>query len=207
MILRRHDSLTTRLGERSGRNLWRLWVEDNGFDRLRRNNFTPGTAFSVRRRPGTGLVIERAAIGSCHVSSRRGAGVLSYEAQDLGGFIGAPEVRVRIQVGQIVVTPLLRFHSVSRPATETWTIVGDTLTTPSGALTLRTSAPLMLPQSAASIEADLDEGNLVYATELIGNQRPGRVFIRGNPVLTTVAGQFLRASGYTATATSGEFLR
>lgn len=207
MIYRRHDSLTSRLGERSGRNLWRLWVEDNGFDRLRRNNFAPGTAFEVQRRPGTGLVIKQAVLGSCHVSSRRGAGLLSYEAQDLGTFIGTPEIRVRVQVGQILVTPLLRFHSVARPAVENWSIIGDSLITPSGRTALRTAAPLNLPQTAVFIEADLDEQNLVFATELIGNQRPGLVLIRGNHVLTTVAAQFLRATGYSETGIPGQFAR
>ncbi len=207
MTFRRHDSLTTRLGERTGRNLWRLWVEDNGFERLRRNNFPPGAAFSVRRRPGTGLVIEQTLIGSCHVSSRRGAGLLSYEAPDLGGFIGVPEVRVRIQVGQIVVTPMLRFHSVGRTVTEHWSIDGGKLTTPQGEMELRTAHPLSLPQSAACIEANLDERNLVFATELIGNQRAGRVLVRGTPVILTIAGQFLSACGYGVTETPGEFIR
>lgn len=207
MIHRRHDSLTSRLGERSGRNLWRLWVEDNGFDRLRRNNFAPGTAFEVRRRPGTGLVIEQTLSGSCHVSSRRGAALLSYEAQDIGSFIGTPEIRVRIQVGRIFVTPLMRFHSVARTVTEQWSIEGDVLITPSGRTALRTAGPLHLPQTAASIEAYLDEQNLVFATELIGNQHPGRVIVRGNPVMMTVAGQFLRAAGYSETANPGEFAR
>ena len=207
MNFRRHDSLTTRLGERSGRNLWRLWVEDNGFERLRRNNFAPGTAFSVRRRPGTGLVIEETLIGSCHVSSRRGFGVLSYEASDLGSFIGGPEVRVRIQVGRIVVAPLLRFHAVAKPAAERWVIAGGLVTTPGGEFELRSAGPLRLPQTAATIEANLDERNLVFATELIGNQRPGRVLVRGASVLLTVAGQFLRACGYGATGNPGEFSR
>ena len=207
MIFKRHDSLTSRLGERSGRNLWRLWIEDTGFDRLRRNNFAPGAAFQVCRRPGSGLLIEQTLLGSCHVSSRRGAGLLSYEARDIGGFIGTPEIRVRIQVGRIFVTPLLRFHSIARPTTEQWRIASDSLITPSGRTALRTAGPLNLPRTAASIEADLDERNVVFATELIGNQRPGRVLVRGNPVMMTVAGQFLRAAGYGETSNPGEFIR
>jgi len=203
----RHDSLMTTLGDRGDRGLWRLWVEDNGFDRLRRNNFTPGTAFTVERRAGTGLILRESVLGSCHVSSRKGAGLLSYEAGDLGSFLSVPEIRVRIHVGQIVVTPRLRMHTVARAAAELWTISRTGLTTPSGVYDLRSTNPLSLLHTAGTIEAHLDEGNLVYATELIGNQRPGRVVVRGEALLLTIAGQFLRAAGYGETGTPGEFVR
>ncbi len=205
--LHRHDSLLTRLGDRTGRNLWRLWVEDNGFERLRRNNFVPGSAFHVRKRPGTGLVIEQTLIASCHVSSRRGSAVLSYEARDLAELFAGPDVRVRIHVGQIIVQPALRCHGVARPADEHWSIAGDTLTMPRASISLRSAAPLALPQTAATITVELDEQNLVFATELIGNQRPGRVKITGVKILLVVAGQFLRACGYGETDAAGEFVR
>jgi len=207
MSFLRHDTLITKLGDRKDRNLWRLWVEDNGYARLLRNNFAPGSPFSVHRRPGVGMVIEQSALSSCHVSSRRGAAVLSYEAKDLGIFLQTPVVRVRIHVGRIIVAPQLRFHAVARPAHEHWKIAGNILETPAGSLELRTAAPLNLPQRAECIEADLDERNLVFATELIGNQRPGRVIVRGNRVFMTVASQFLRAAGYGETANPGEFAR
>ncbi len=207
MSFRRHDSLTTRLGERSGRNLWRLWVEDTGYARLARNNFAPGCGFEVARRPGTGLIIQSSLVASCHVSSRRSVGVLSYEAKDLGEFLGTPEVRVRIQVGCITVTPLLRFHSIASVATETWSIVGDVIRTPSGTVALRSVRPLRLHGNVATIEVALDESNLVYATELIGNHRPGRVLLRGSPILVGVASKFLTAGGYSGTDQIGEFRR
>ncbi len=207
MSFPRHDSTTTRLGVRTHFDGWRLWVEDTGFARLGRNDFAPGTAFQVRRRPGTGLVIDKALLGSCHISSHKRAALLSYEARDLRDFFGTPEVRVRIHVGQVVVTPLLRFHSIARPATEHWTIAGGTLRTPAGVCDIRTVSPVTLIHTAASIDAVLDEMNLVFATELIGNLRPGRVVVHGEPVLLTVAGQFLRAGGYSETANAGEFVR
>jgi len=197
----------TKLGDRGDRGLWRLWVEDNGFDRLGRNNFTPGTAFTVERRAGTGLILRESILGSCHVSSRRGAGLLSYEAADLGAFLTVPDVRVRIHVGQIVVTPRLRLHSISRVATEVWSIAGHTLTTPAGVHGLRTASPLTLPHTAGTIEAHLDHSNLVCATELIGNQRPSRVIVRGESLMLTIAGQFLRAAGYSETGVPGDFAR
>lgn len=206
MTYSRHDSLVTKLGNRSSRNSWRLWIEENGFDRLRRNDFTPNTPFEVRRRPGVGLIIEQALIGSRHVSSRRGVGILSYESQDLGSF-ASPQVRVRIHVGQIIVTPLLRFHSVAQLAVEYWSILGDSLITPRGRTDIRTSAPLSLPQAASFIDAHLNEANIVFATEVIGNQRPARVAIHGGSVLMTVAGQFLRAAGYGETSVPGHYER
>lgn len=197
----------TRLGERTGRNLWRLWIEDNGFQRLQRNNFSVGTGFRVHRRAGVGLVIEASVLASCHVSSRRGAGVLSYEASDLATLLPVPEVRVRIHVGRIIVMPSVRFHTIARPATEHWQVCGDELVTPGGTFGLRTPEPLRLPQVAAQIEVHLEERNLVYSTELIGNLRPSRVVISGEAVLLTVASQFLRAAGYSETANPGEFAR
>lgn len=207
MSFQRHDSLTARLGDRRNRPYWRLWVEDNSFDRLGRNNFTPGARFDVARRPGTGLVISESLMGSCRITPRKKGGVLSYEARDLSNFLGTPDVRVRISVGKIVVTPLLRFHSIARPATECWAIVGLSLITPTGIADIHTATPLNLAHTAASTEVDLDESNLIYATELIGNQRPGRVYLRGTPIMLTVAGQFLRASGYGETTNPGEFIR
>jgi hypothetical protein len=182
-------------------------VEDSAFDRLNRNNFVPGTAFEVHRRPGTGLVISQAILGTCHVSTHKRAALLSYEASDLGSFLGTPEVRVRIQVGQIVVTPLVRFHSVARPATAHWSIKGEFLTTAGGVVGIRTATPLNLARTAGTIEAALDRLNLVFVTEIIGNQRPGRVLLTGEPILLTVAGQFLRAGGYSDGAIPGEFVR
>lgn len=207
MDFQRHDSLTARLGDRRNRPYWRLWVEDNSFDRLGRNNFTPGARFDVARRPGTGLVISESLMGSCRITPRKKGGVLSYEARDLSDFLGTPDVRVRISVGRIVVAPLLRFHSIARAATENWSITGCTLTTPDGTVDIRTGAPMNLLHTAACIEVSLDESNLVYATELIGNQRPGRVVLKGSPIMLTVGGQFLRAGGYSETGIAGEFMR
>lgn len=207
MISARHDSLLTRLGERQDRGLWRLWVEDTGYARLQRNNFAPGSPFTVERRGGTGLIIRRAILGSCHVSSRRGAGVLSYEAADLSKFLPDPEVRVRIHVGQIIVAPRLRTYSIMRPATEAWTIDGLALTTPSGTHSLRSAAPLSLPHTAGTITVHLSTENLVFATELIGNQRPARVVLHGEPLMLTICAQFLAAAGYSPTETPGTFAR
>jgi hypothetical protein len=72
---------------------------------------------------------------------------------------------------------------------------------------LRSASPLNFPQTAASIEVEFDASNLVFATELIGNQRPARVVVRGIPVMVVVAGQFLRAAGYSETGNKGEFAR
>lgn len=182
-------------------------MEDNGFDRLGRNNFKPGSRFDVKRRPGTGLVINEKLAGSYRISPRKKGGLLSYEARDLSDFLGTPEVRVRISVGTIVVAPLLRFHSVARPVTEHWSITESVLTTPRGQTRLRSASPLNFPQTAASIEVEFDASNLVFATELIGNQRPARVVVRGIPVMVVVAGQFLRAAGYSETGNKGEFAR
>ena len=203
----RHDSLLTRLGDRANRNLWRLWIEDTGFDRLERNNFRPGTPFSVQRRLGTGLVIQQSLLSTTHVSARKGHGVLSYEAKDLGNFLGSPEVRVRITVGQILVIPRLRAATVHVRNDEVWTVKGSTLTTPHGQCDIRQEKPLFLRSRAATIEVALEEQNLVYATELIGNQRPGRVVLSGEPILVTVGGQFLAACGYGPGDQPGEFRR
>jgi hypothetical protein len=200
MYSNRHDSLTNRP-------YWRLWIEGNDYDRLGRNGFTPGGRFNICRKPGFGVVIDESATGNYKVTPRRNSAVLSYEARDLGDFFGTPDIRVRIHVNKIVVNPLLRFHTVARPKTEVWQIRGAQLTTVTNVHELRTLAPLNLPQCAARIEAELDETNLVFATELIGNQRPGTVKIHGSSVLMIVAGQFLRAGGYSETGVPGEFAR
>ncbi len=203
----RHDSLLTRLGNRAERNSWRLWIEETELNRLARNNFHQGTPFEACRRPGTGLVIKPALLSTTQVSKRKGQTILSYEARDLHSFLGCPEVRVRISVGQITVVPRLRAATILTPSTEVWTIKGSTLTTPAGECDIRTAKPLMLRNHAGTIEAALEEMNLVYATEVIGNQRPGRVLLTGAPVMVTVASQFLVACGYGPGEIAGEFRR
>jgi hypothetical protein len=174
---------------------------------LGRNNFAPGTAFSVGHRPGRGLILRREVIGSHHVSSRRGSSLLSYEAADLESQFGGPAVRVRIHVGQIIVTPLLRYASILRPASEVWLIQGTSLFTPEERLDLLSPRPLSLSRTAAEIQVCIDTFNIVYATELIGNQKPARVVLSGNSTLQLVVGQFLKACGYGVGESAGQYFR
>ena len=211
MSFRRHDSLVGRLGDRGDRGFWRVWIEDNSFERLKRNNFTDDARFDVHRRPGTGLVIEQSPLGSCKITPRKASRLLSYEAKDLRSFFAGPEVRIRIHVGQIMVLPLMRYHAIAGThPSEHWKVTGTNLSSPAGLCDIRTLSPLALPHNAGTIEVDLCERNLVFATELIGNQRPGRVIIRATEeekVLQIVAGQFLRVAGYEETSVAGEFRR
>lgn len=49
--------------------------------------------------------------------------------------------------------------------------------------------------------------NMVFATEIIGNQRPGKVTVSGDNLMLVIAGQFLRAAGYSETQTPNEYAR
>jgi hypothetical protein len=191
----RSDSFLTKIGDRSGRGRGRLWLED-GFDRLSRNGFGPGTAFTVTPRGGVGLVLRVALLGSCHVSHRRRQAVLSYESPDLNSFLPAPSARVRISTSAIIVMPSLRVFSIGRQVTETWTVRGDILTTGDGQIPLGTIRPINFRQAPAMIEAEIDEANLVCATEVMGNAKAAAVRLTGDALPVRVAGQFLAAAGY-----------
>jgi len=49
-----------------------------------------------------------------------------------------------------------------------------------------------------TIETHLAHPNVVIATKLVGNQMSGRVIVRDEPLMLIIAGQILRAAGYSA---------
>lgn len=199
----RHDTLFTRLGERSATNSWRLWIEDSGMARLSRNSFTPGAALTVRRSSGSGVVIESGLLGSQHVSARGRTPVLSFEGRVLREALPVPEVRVKVTVGKVFLLPMVRFTTFSTHAEEAWNIVETTLTTSRGTFAVNSARPLTRANLGASgvaaptrLSIALTEGNLVCATEIAGTFTPSEVVITGAPLLRTIAAQFLRAIGY-----------
>ena len=170
----RSDNILSTLGTRSS-GLRRLWVEDS-FSRLSNNGFDVGTGFRVEPRMGPGLNIRQTLLGSCHVSQRRGAAILSYEGAATMARFFEPEVRVKISVGLVQVLPSLRAFSVRTATSEVWTIAGEFLTTPWGEVRLVTGdeRPSSRP---ASISATLTEDNIVAATALIAWAKPATVKI------------------------------
>ena len=191
----RSDNFLTHIGDRSERGCSRLWLEDS-FGRLSRNGFDAGAGFAVTPRPGVGLVFTPSVLGSCHVSHRRSRAILSYEAPDIERLIPSVEARVRLSVKTIIVMPSLRVFAILRKTAARWTICGNEIVTQNQALPLTGVKPLHLAKAPAVIEADLTEANLVYATEVIGNARPGVVVLSGEPLAVQLAGQFLLAAGY-----------
>ena len=168
----RSDNLLTTLGSRSS-GLRRLWVEDS-FSRLSDNGFEIGTGFVVEPRMGPGLNLRPSGLGSCHVSQRRGAAILSYEGSTKLEQFAQPEIRVKISHALVQVLPSLRAFTVRTVPTGVWTIDGQTISTPEGRMTLRTGheRPAGRP---ATIEARLDSMNLVAATDFIAWAKPGTI--------------------------------
>lgn len=170
----RSDNIMTSLGNRSS-GLRRLWVEDS-HSRLSNNGFGVGTGFTVEPRLGPGLNLRQSLLGSCHVSQRRGAAILSYEGSSTMARFFEPEVRVKISVGLVQVLPSLRAFSVRVATSEVWDIAGSRLTTPSGEVGMVTGEerPGGRP---TSINAHITQDNIVAATSLIAWAKPATVKI------------------------------
>lgn len=168
----RSDSLLTSLGFRTS-GLRRLWVEDS-FSRLTQNGFEVGSGFEVQPRMGPGLNIRPSLLSRTHVSSRRGAAILSYEGSDNMARFSVPEVRVKITHGLVQVLPSLRAFSVRVSTACTWILDGMTLTTPECSLTLRDG--LERPAGRPStVEARLTSASLIAATSLIAWAKPATI--------------------------------
>jgi len=191
----RYDTFFTRLGDRAERPYNRLWIEDS-FGRLTANGFATGTGFAARQRPGVGLVLSPDTLGACHVSQRRGAAILSYEARGLTGALRTSDVRVRVCVKSIVVMPCLRLFHVGRGVNGEWSIAENRLHADGSVIDIATSTPLQMRKTPAVMSVALTEANIVFATEIIGNTRPAAVRLSGDRLLVTVAEQFLAAAGY-----------
>ncbi len=190
----RTDNFFTTVGDRPDIGMKRIWVEDS-FGRLSRNGFTAGTPYSVTTRPGLGLLVQPAAVSSLHVSSRRSASILSYESSRLAQSITTNEARVKVSVGSIIILPALRLFHVARTASN-WSIAGMMLTRPEGVSGIATERPVRYPFSPDSLTVALDETNLIFALEIVGNAKPGEVAVNGEPLLRQIAGQFLAEAGY-----------
>ena len=195
----RTDTFFTAIGDRPVIGMQRIWIEDS-FGRLSRNGFTAGTPYVVGTRPGLGLVVQPAAVSSLHVSARRQASILSYESSSIAHSITTNEARVKVSVGSIIILPALRLFHVTRPVTELWQISGLTLVRPEGTCSVVTSAPVRFATSPCLLTVGLTEENLIFATEIIGNAKPGSVALSGGALLCQVAGQFLAEAGYSESA-------
>lgn len=188
------DIFFARIAQHTGRPYERLWIEDS-FGRLSRNGFTAGTRFQIANRPGLGMVLTPSILG-LKVTPRRGGSLISYEARGLSDAVRASEVKVRVCVKSIVVMPCLRHFHIRAANGETWSIAGETLVTPHGQQDIVTPSPARFAATPALLEIDLTPGNVVFATEIVGNVKPGAVKLSGDAVMQVVAGQFLEAAGY-----------
>ncbi len=191
----RSDTFCTNLGARSN-GMARLWIEDS-YHRLTRNNFSVGTQFTRRSRPGYGVILEPNILGEVTVSTRRGAPLLSLENSWLANQMPAQDadVRVRVSVGNIVVMPRLRTFHVGRRFSDEATIVGNILTAGANTRQIDTLAPASIGL-IGNLTAHLDWTNLVYATEVMGNARPECVALSGDVLCIRLAGKFLADGGY-----------
>jgi hypothetical protein len=175
----------------------RLWIEDS-YRRLTRNGFGTDATFARIARPGVGVVLAPSVLGDAKVSSRRGVPILSVENSWLARQMryADQQARVRISVNHIVLMPRLRAFHVGTKAHDCAEISGMFIRFGERNESLETARPAM-HGLIGELRAVLDWQNLVLATEIMGDSRPERVFLSGDPLCVRLAGKFLEDGAYT----------